>query len=69
MTNKISKNRRKCKTCKYRGENDKNGCDYIYITGHRRGCPVEECDKYEKGNRIHTRNTIHYSIPHEIKRY
>lgn len=39
----------KCKSCKYRGTNYiGNGCDYIEFIGHSRGCPVEECDKYEK---------------------
>lgn len=45
------KRRKRCGTCKYRGCNE-NGCDYIYITGHRRGSSVEECSRYEKGKRI-----------------
>lgn len=40
--------RKKCRTCMYRGK--KNGCDYIEIVGHSRGCSVEECTVYEKGN-------------------
>lgn len=43
-----------CKTCRYRGiENGKvtNGCDYIEMEKHSRGCSVEECDKYVKGRR------------------
>ena len=27
-------------------------CDYLLITGKRRECKAEECDKYEKGKRI-----------------
>lgn len=23
-------------------------CDYIGITGHSRGCPVEDCKKYKR---------------------
>lgn len=39
----------KCKTCMYRAADYyENGCDYILVTGHSRGCPVEECDKYER---------------------
>lgn len=29
-----------------------NGCDYILVTKHMRGCPVDECDKYKRGKRI-----------------
>lgn len=25
-----------------------NTCDYIIRTGHRRGCPVWDCDKYRR---------------------
>ena len=38
---------KKTKTCKYGG---KTGgiriCDYLEITGTRRGCPVQNCEKY-----------------------
>ena len=45
--------KKKCKTCIYRAaDTDPNGCDFILIKGHSRGCPVEECDRYEKGKRI-----------------
>lgn len=41
-----------CKTCKFRGcDQGKNGCDYIEIVGHSRGCSVEECTVYERGKR------------------
>lgn len=45
--------RKKCTTCQYRSSGyTKNGCDYIEHTGHRRGCSVEDCDKYVKGERL-----------------
>ena len=47
-----AKRRKKCETCQFRGEANKNGCDYILIMGHRRGCSPEDCDKYKKGKRI-----------------
>lgn len=38
-----------CRKCKYSGiVGMKNvTCDYILRTGHRRGCPADQCDKYE----------------------
>ena len=38
------------KTCKYGAVfNDSTKfCDYLCKTGKRRGCSVDECDKYEK---------------------
>ena len=42
----------KCRSCVYRAKaGAPNGCDYIHITGRMRGCPVKDCDKYEKGKR------------------
>lgn len=35
----------KCKRCLYHTERD-DLCNYILITGHRRGCSVENCDKF-----------------------
>lgn len=53
----MNKDRHLCKKCKYRGR-DQGGyyttCDYIEITGHSRGCKVEECDKYERGKKLKT---------------
>ena len=50
---------KKCKTCQYRAyEHCVNGCDYILITGHARGCKVEDCDKYEKGAKIKVKKEI-----------
>lgn len=46
---KSTRKRKKCKTCRYRGDQIKNGCDYIWITGKRRPCSVEDCTVYEKG--------------------
>lgn len=45
---------RLCKSCIYSRTTSatKNmSCDYLLITGNRRGCKVGECDKYEKGKR------------------
>ena len=42
---------RLCKTCVYSRTvcaTMNMSCDYFLITGHRRGCKVGECDKYEK---------------------
>lgn len=50
--------RHKCKTCMFRtiGYNAKGaGCSYIEITGHSRGCSVEECSVYQKGNAVSKR--------------
>ena len=44
---------KKCSTCKFRASgNSANGCDYYFIHKKRRGCPVDNCDKYEKGPRM-----------------
>ena len=47
--------RHKCKTCRYRATDKKNGCDYISVEGHSRGCSVEECSVYEKGHPLSKR--------------
>lgn len=47
----INIDRHLCKSCTYRTRESKHGCDYIVITGHSRGCTVEECDKYTKRNK------------------
>lgn len=45
--------RHKCRTCQYRSwgqlRSKGAGCEYILDTGHSRGCPVKDCDKYKKG--------------------
>lgn len=49
--------KRQCKTCvfgQYDVGNFKNGyyvCNYILITGHMRGCPADDCNKYEEKKR------------------
>lgn len=40
-----------CKTCKYRGKGV-NGCDYIILEGHSRGCTADRCTVYKKGPRL-----------------
>lgn len=46
-----------CKSCKFRSNRPGvNSCDYIAITKHSRGCKVEECTKYEKGNRVRAKD-------------
>lgn len=46
-----------CKSCKFRSNRlEVNNCDYVAITKHRRGCKVEECTKYEKGNRVRAKD-------------
>lgn len=43
----------RCGSCIYRGaQPPQSCCNYILITGHMRGCPVEGCSKYEKGEKI-----------------
>ncbi len=48
--------RKKCKTCRYRVnktiEQNGAGCDYMFFSGHSRGCAVEDCDRYVKGKRM-----------------
>lgn len=47
-----------CKSCKFRSNRPEvNNCDYVAITKHSRGCKVEECTKYEKGNRVRAKDT------------
>lgn len=38
-------------------------CDYILITGHRRGCPAgDDCDKYRKGRRRPMKEAIDWDV-------
>ena len=40
-----------CKTCRFRSkESSKNGCDYIEHNKKSRGCKIEDCNVYEKGD-------------------
>lgn len=43
---------RRCSTCQYRSSSQNNLCDYMLITGKRRGCKSETCDKYVRGDRL-----------------
>lgn len=60
--NKYFCSSKKCKTCKYRAsQSEVYGCDYIFIMGCSRGCdPGDECNVYEKGDRIDLKNRISY---------
>ena len=45
--------RKKCRSCRYRARPEQvNGCDYIEIAKHSRGCDVEDCDRYVRGKRL-----------------
>ena len=49
-------NKEHCGGCKYMGTIGGSGsspkcCDYLLLTGHLRGCSVENCDKKEIGQR------------------
>lgn len=38
-----------CNSCRFQGKIDNmKCCDYILYTHQYRGCPAEDCDKYEK---------------------
>lgn len=50
--------RKKCKTCAYRGNGRDNGCDFLLITGHSRGCSVRHCNVYKKGPRINAKKSV-----------
>lgn len=44
-----------CKDCQYRAADTRgiHSCEYILVTGHRRGCPPGAlCTKKERGKRI-----------------
>lgn len=48
-----AKNSKKCKTCIYRhSASSFICCDYLVIEGHKRGCGVEDCNKYKKGKKL-----------------
>ena len=66
---KTRKTPEKCEGCTYRqmlgtNQND-TACMYLLMTGHRRGCPVEECDKYEK--RYENRRKVDLLFGHRKK--
>lgn len=47
---------KRCNQCIYRtkvGESmEQTACFYLGYTGKRRGCPVDKCDKFIKGDAI-----------------
>ena len=51
-----NKNRKLCRSCKYSNQPNlwtvSGRCNYICVTGHSRGCPASDCDKYERGRRL-----------------
>ena len=54
--------RKKCRSCRYRARPDQvNGCDYIEIAKHSRGCDVEDCDRYVRGRRMGRQKVMHDS--------
>lgn len=50
----------KCWTCLYHGYRTAT-CDYLLITGHRRGCPVEGCTKYASSKRARELSKLYVS--------
>lgn len=54
---------KKCSTCRYRAaKTDDNGCDFYLITNKRRGCPVDNCTEYIKGEKIMLKTNMKSSI-------
>ena len=50
-----------CRSCIYSCASSASAtvsCNYLLITGKRRGCKIGECDKYEKGKRKKTKNFL-----------
>lgn len=50
-----NKDRKGCRKCKYRNgskSHTPNGCNYIMVEGHSRGCKVEDCTVFKKGSVI-----------------
>ena len=47
--------KKKCKTCRFSSRigNTRSDylCNYIIMTGVPRGCPVDDCDKYQSMKR------------------
>ena len=68
----------KKKDCKYRApEQSVNTCDYRLITGHGRGCPIEDCTLYAPGEREKVNRTTTgiirppqetIGVPHSLSR-
>ena len=50
------------------GKSRSDTCDYIVITGRRCRCSIENCDKYQKGERKRNSTVTRFSVvvePHE----
>lgn len=47
-----NKDRHACKSCQYRAEGGRKGCDYYLLTDKERGGDPADCDKYVKGERV-----------------
>lgn len=58
---------KKCnRPCKYRSSTPVlNGCDYMYLTGKRRGCEAgKKCTRFEKGSRPRVR--VELTLPSNV---
>lgn len=53
MSSKYCCTRTSCVYHPHKGP-DKGTCDYMTITGHRRGCPIVGCTRYRSGKRKRT---------------
>lgn len=49
----------RCHSCRYYGCNT-DTCDFCYISGQRRGCPVSACTRYTPGQHC-------FLLPPELK--
>ena len=62
MKREMKWNKTICASCRYRARLNNGGtepeiiCFYIAYTGHRRGCPPENCKRYVKGDPQRTHN-------------
>lgn len=52
------------KTCHYSSTitEDRVLCDYIGMTGHRRGCDPEKCDKYKPASNTKAKERLNKSL-------
>ncbi len=62
-----SKPRKKCKTCQYRASDRARGCNYMFLTGKRRGCKAEECTVYVKGKKLVKTNDPMWGVKGEYE--
>lgn len=59
--------RKKCKSCIYREDTKKRGCNFMYLTGKMRGCSAENCTRYEKGPKMTKANAPAWSGNNEYE--